>query len=154
MNKLLVISIGPIQEFIASARRTRDLWYGSTLLSDISKAVAQSVQEQSGKLIFPESIEANSIANIILAEIPEGKNPKDIYEQAKKAGQSKWEQKANEVLNTIKNDVDEQLWKKQVEDAIEFYAASVPITTDYQSARNRLMKIFAGRKALRDFKQS
>ena len=154
MNKLLVISIGPIQEFIASARRTRDLWYGSTLLSDISKAVAQSVQEQSGKLIFPESIEANSIANIILAEIPEDKNPKDIYEQAKKAGQSKWEQKASEVLNAVKNDVDEQLWKKQVEDAIEFYAASVPITTDYQSARNRLMKIFAGRKALRDFKQS
>lgn len=31
MTYLLAIRIGPVQEFIAAARRTRDLWFGSTL---------------------------------------------------------------------------------------------------------------------------
>ena len=43
MNHLLQIAIGPVQEFIAAARRTRDLWFGSYLLSEISKAAALSV---------------------------------------------------------------------------------------------------------------
>ena len=42
----LSISIGPVQGFIAAARRTRDLWYGSWLLSEVSKAVARSLHEQ------------------------------------------------------------------------------------------------------------
>jgi hypothetical protein len=53
MSHLIAISVGPVQEFIAAARRTRDLWFGSYLLSEISKAVAQSVQDHGGRLIFP-----------------------------------------------------------------------------------------------------
>lgn len=37
---LLALSIGPVQEFIAAARRSRDLWFGSYLLSEVSKAAA------------------------------------------------------------------------------------------------------------------
>jgi hypothetical protein len=33
MSYLLAISVGPVQEFIVAARRTRDLWFGSYLLS-------------------------------------------------------------------------------------------------------------------------
>ena len=41
MNKyVLIVSVGPVQGFIASARRSRDLWCGSWLLSEIAKAVA------------------------------------------------------------------------------------------------------------------
>ena len=39
MTHLLLISIGPVQDFIASARKAQDLWFGS-LLSDLSAAVA------------------------------------------------------------------------------------------------------------------
>ena len=35
---LVNIAIGPVQEFIASARRSRDMWFGSWLLSELSKA--------------------------------------------------------------------------------------------------------------------
>jgi CRISPR-associated protein Cmr2 len=38
---LLALSIGPVQNFIAAARRTRDLWFGSHVLSEISKAAAR-----------------------------------------------------------------------------------------------------------------
>lgn len=47
MNEhLLLISIGPVQEFIAQARRTRDLWFGSHLLSELSRAVARRLLSQ------------------------------------------------------------------------------------------------------------
>ena len=52
-KKLLLISIGPVQEFIASARKLRDLWFGSYLLSERSKTVARTLQELGAELIFP-----------------------------------------------------------------------------------------------------
>ena len=42
MSDLLAISIGPVQDFISAARKTRDLWFGSHLLSEISKAAARA----------------------------------------------------------------------------------------------------------------
>lgn len=42
---VLTLSIGPVQEFIASARRSRDLWSGSWLLSEMAKAAAKSLFE-------------------------------------------------------------------------------------------------------------
>ena len=35
---LLVFSIGPVQDFIATARRTQDLWMGSYILAYLSAA--------------------------------------------------------------------------------------------------------------------
>ena len=43
MRHLLGIHIGPVQEFIAAARRSRDLWFGSWLLSELSKAAARGI---------------------------------------------------------------------------------------------------------------
>lgn len=51
---LIQITIGPVQDFIAQARRTRDLWYGSHLLSELSRAVARSLHAHPGVVpIFP-----------------------------------------------------------------------------------------------------
>lgn len=52
-SHLLALTVGPVQDFIAAARRTRDLWFRSHLLSEISKAAAKSLRDQGGKLIFP-----------------------------------------------------------------------------------------------------
>ncbi|MBP1468459.1 type III-B CRISPR-associated protein Cas10/Cmr2 [Candidatus Chloroploca sp. M-50] len=57
MQYLFLASIGPVQEFIASARRSRDLWFGSWLLSELSKAAALAIvqfqTEDLARLIFP-----------------------------------------------------------------------------------------------------
>lgn len=45
MTSLLLVSIGPVQDFIAAARRGRDLWFGSWFLSEISKAAARAIVE-------------------------------------------------------------------------------------------------------------
>lgn len=53
---LITLSIGPVQDFIAAARRTRDLWFGSWVLSEISKAAAYEIHQFSDTtLIFPSS---------------------------------------------------------------------------------------------------
>ncbi|NCC31009.1 MAG: hypothetical protein EOM24_03175, partial [Chloroflexia bacterium] len=57
MQYLFLASIGPVQEFIASARRSRDLWFGSWLLSELSKAAALAIvtfkTDDLARLIFP-----------------------------------------------------------------------------------------------------
>ena len=82
MSHLMAIAVGPVQDFIAAARRTRDLWFGSYLLSEISRSVAASVEANGGKLIFPALIDTANVANVILAELPSGE-PNAVAANAK-----------------------------------------------------------------------
>jgi len=52
----LLFAIGPIQDFIATARKTQDLWAGSYLLSYLSWSAMKVVAEEFGpdSLIFPD----------------------------------------------------------------------------------------------------
>ena len=45
-------SIGPVQGFLAQARRTRDFWAGSFLLSWLSGVAMLAVQKQHGTFVF------------------------------------------------------------------------------------------------------
>ena len=71
MPHLLIVSIGPVQGFIAAARKARDLWFGSTMLSEISHAAASSLVDDFGaEIIFPSPNALKSdtaVANKILA---------------------------------------------------------------------------------------
>ncbi len=79
MTYLFLASIGPVQSFIASGRRTRDLWFGSTLLSELSKTAARTIARNGNNiLIFPapldsQRLELNTdlkVPNKILDELP------------------------------------------------------------------------------------
>jgi CRISPR-associated protein Cmr2 len=158
---LLAISIGPVQELIAAARRTRDLWLGSYLLSEISKATARSVAEQGGTLIFPapkgpDELASHSplnVANVILAELTQAA-PRAVAGAAKDAAKRAWRQFADAVGETNRSVLRPDIWETQVDDVIEFYAAweAVPDGENtYQAARARVMRRLAGRKNCRDF---
>lgn len=163
-NYLLAISIGPVQEFIAAARRTRDLWFGSYLLSEISKATAKSVQETGGALIFPaptsptdlepapDPDSALNVANIILAELLSGSDPQQVVRAAWLAAQKRWREFADPVFDEYRAVIQDEIWNEQREDVIEFCAAWLTSTRDYQMDRRRLMRLLAGRKACRDFR--
>lgn len=150
MSHLLAIAVGPVQEFIAAARRTRDLWFGSYLLSEISRAVAQSVETNGGKLIFPASSAAENVANVILAELPTG-DPKEVAAKAKQAAQKRWLEFVDDAWHQAKSVIREEIWNDQKDDVIEFYAAWVLRSADYQADRAKLMRLLAGRKNCRDF---
>ncbi|MGH8012914.1 MAG: type III-B CRISPR-associated protein Cas10/Cmr2 [Candidatus Binataceae bacterium] len=160
-SHLLAITVGPVQEFIAAARRTRDLWFGSHLLSEISKAAAKAVQANGGKLIFPapandEDLDRDSplnVVNVILAELPEA-DPAAVAGQVKQAVRSRWREFANHVFGAPKNTgiIRTDIWNDQVDDVIECYAAWHPYTpSTYHADRAALMRLLASRKRCRDF---
>lgn len=153
MSHLLAIAVGPVQEFIAAARRTRDLWFGSYLLSEISRAVAKSVEASGGKLVFPASSDAGNVANVIIAEVPTGE-PREAAAEAKQAAHQRWRDFADQTHREASDVIRKDIWDDQVSDVVEFYAAWVSYLNprDYPQTRKRLMRLLAGRKSCRNFR--
>jgi CRISPR-associated protein Cmr2 len=161
---LYVLSIGPVQDFIAAARRTRDLWFGSHLLSEISKAAAKKIDSSGGKLIFPglkkgdfrlNSESDYNVANIILAELPGNIKPSDLNKEAQSAAKAEWKKYTNKTRAIAESIIRKgSIWDDQVEDVLEFNSAWVLLQGDYSCDRKKLMRLLAGRKSIRDFKQA
>lgn len=51
--QILHLSLGPVQGFVAEARRTRDLWAGSFLLSWLTGHAIAGVENIGGEIVFP-----------------------------------------------------------------------------------------------------
>lgn len=163
----MLFSIGPVQEFIAQARRTRDLWFGSFLLSELSKAGAKKFQELGGTLIFPvfneSSAESNNAPNKILGEISH-EQPSSVARQVKKAIYNKWKEYADFVRGKVDPYIQKGTWNRQVDDLLEFYAVWTEMQTPeeaanasaspYHMALQEVEGLMAARKTLRDFKQN
>ena len=162
---LMLISIGPVQVFISSARKLRDLWFGSDMLSELSKVVANSLYSDGCELIFPhisssEDLNKNSdliVANKIFAKYTGDKNLNDIIKNAKVKWQETQQEYAKEALlkiNKIKKiRINKKLYNQQIGDSGEFFAGWVELEGNYQQSKDKLEKILAGRKNLRDFKK-
>jgi CRISPR-associated protein Cmr2 len=156
---LLAVAVGPVQEFISAARRTRDLWFGSYLLSEISKAAAKSVQDHGGRLIFPAPSNSTdldpdsrlNVANIIVAELKES-DPATVARAAKAAARAHWRSFADRVFRGNQGIIQHEIWNDQVDDVIEFYASwRVYSSETYPQDRAELMRLLAARKRCRDF---
>jgi CRISPR-associated protein Cmr2 len=53
MNRHFHFTIGPVQGFVAQARRTRDFWAGSFILSWLAAVAMKAVKVQGDKIVFP-----------------------------------------------------------------------------------------------------
>lgn len=158
---LLQISVGPVQEFIAAARRTRDLWFGSSMLSEISKAAAKAVKDAGAELIFPEpngDLRPKSdlnVANVILARASgDDQAMNALAERAREAAVARFKAFAAEAFKKAERWIVKERWDRQIEDVIEFYAAWTEIGTGegaYKVARQKVARLLAARKNLRDF---
>ena len=156
MKYLMGIAIGPVQEFIAAARRTADLTAGSRLLVETAQSVAQTLEGQGATLIFPAD-SCTTAPNKLLC-IVEGE-PHKIAQTAKDAAlehlRDQWGKAYGQMGPKVQQLIDTELANWQLDNFLEFYAAWVPLLegTQYHEARERLERIMAGRKALRNFQQ-
>ncbi|MCS6923174.1 MAG: hypothetical protein NZM10_02230, partial [Fimbriimonadales bacterium] len=155
MRYLLAIALGPVQDFIAAARRTADLTAGSELLVDIAQAVVQFLEEQHGaEMIFPSSGQhsaPNKLLCIVLGE--PHKIARGAKERALERLRELWNESFSLMQPATRELIDTEIVCWQLKNFLEFYAAWVPLEDDYAAARARLERILAGRKTLRDFKQ-
>jgi CRISPR-associated protein Cmr2 len=113
---LLLVSLGPVQDFIAQARRSRDLWFGSHLLSELSRAAARQLTDCGAQLIFPALDKGSaelapchgptrdgktapvSVANKILADVPSSVDPQTCAKNAREAVRTRWQAIADGVF--------------------------------------------------------
>lgn len=162
MSHLLLIAIGPVQDFIASARRTRDLWFGSWLLSELAKAAAKSIYEKEGKaaLIFPYPTDpaqdlkpgsAFNVPNKILAEV-DG-DVKMIAGAAKQALDTRLEQIRNGAFTKIleHDGFDQTQAEQQIAALVEFSWVALPLGNNYKDTLQLLEHLMASRKNTRNF---
>ena len=149
---LMTIALGPVQEFIAAARRTADLTAGSELLVGLARHLAEHLTN--ADLIFPASTEIGAPNKLLFTVQGEPhKIAADAKEQAHAYLRQQWDA-CLQQLGAVKGCIDEELANWQLKNFLEFYAAWVPLNGDYAAARQRLERLLAGRKALRDFKQA
>ena len=169
---LITLSLGPVQGLIGAARRTRDLWCGSWLLSEAARAAARILHErQPGCLIFPcpeypdtdlvpqdKPGDAANIANVVRAEInvSDAATARALCEKAKSAAVSRLTALGDSARNELERQgrpVREEVWQAQIGDILEGFAAWVSINGDsYARASKRLGGVLAARKATRDFR--
>ena len=174
---LLAIALGPVQGFITSARRSRDLWYGSFLLSEMSKFVAKSLAESQStsdgfkELIFPspndwDDLEPNkplalNVSNKIVAKISGNESSiKKLRKSLEDAAKEFLEEQATKVFNNfdfLNNPAPDNISRKralqQIAGLLEFYWVAVPLTSDYLASRKHLDSLLAARKSTRNFVQ-
>lgn len=158
---LLILSLGPVQGFIASARRSRDLWSGSWLLSEIAKAAAQTLAQSGAELVFPapgspltpdSELSVGNKVQVVLPKVTENEVRKRVTLAARAARQRFCE--IAEIANP-KTGIRQALWQMQRDDYVEVYAGWAQITEDgYPNAVKLANQALAARKATRDFSPS
>lgn len=67
-NYILHFSLGPVQGFIGTARRTRDLWAGSFLLSWLTAHAIASVPDWRTSILFPH-VAKDDLVNAVAAKL-------------------------------------------------------------------------------------
>lgn len=166
MSHLLLVTLGPVQEFIAAARRTRDLWYGSWLLSELSRTAARTLakDEIGATLIFPadaEHLDRHEVVNRIMAELPSNNDPAVIGRQIEQAIKLRLGELRDQTFNDPARirwpteQAHRDLADRQVDDLLEIFWASAPIQDDrdYANARRMVETALAARKNTRNFAQ-
>lgn len=163
MSYLFLVTIGPVQEFIAAARRSRDLWFGSWLLSELSRTAASTIQaaDPQATLIFPPSelISGSdrtlaNVANKILARVaaPPSTLGSTVADAVKARLLALWNAEATQ--QRLKGPFDTEAADQQIVDLIETLWVTVELPSDaaYKRARRQIEALMAARKATRDFR--
>lgn len=153
MRNLILFTIGPVQSFIAQARKTQDLNAGSRLLSDLINAAITEVGMDN--LIFPKAGEA--MPNRFLAEIPADVTDLQAFgsniEQTVRAA---WRDIAKKAIRTLRNDANTPAgYDQQIDGFLEVFWSieSYEGDHDYKEKLLRLEKNIAAIKNIRPFTQ-
>lgn len=160
-TKTLQFTIGPVQGYVAQARRTRDLWAGSFLLSYLTAHAMKVVIDAEGSIEKPivandpilEQLQGNAITNPIIGSLPnqftasvaEGFNPEDC----RTALIGKWTEIADKVWTDFvestatkygsKQTKTKEIWDRQVANFWDIAWVIGDSSTDADSSEKSLL---------------
>jgi CRISPR-associated protein Cmr2 len=163
---LLLFSLGPVQSFIATARRAQDLWLGSCLLSDLMRSGMKAAQQVQAELIYPVpgalgDANESGLPNKFVARCADRDTARRAAEAAADVIRSVWQARAKEVRDylqhTLHASINNSIWARQTnpDHLLEIYWAAVQWPQDqaYGQVYAEVSRMLAARKNLRDFVQ-
>jgi CRISPR-associated protein Cmr2 len=130
-RQYLHFTLGPVQGFVAQARRTRDFWSGSFLLSWLTAVAVQQTRQAGGEILFPMADQhfldwlqgeggntppqQGSIPNRFKAEVPPDFDPRQVVD----AVQHAWRQLADQIWRSDLADIQPSadtraIWDRQI----------------------------------------
>ncbi|TVQ96813.1 MAG: type III-B CRISPR-associated protein Cas10/Cmr2 [Deltaproteobacteria bacterium] len=169
---LLLVHVGPVQDFIATARRCRDLWYGSHLLSEASRTVATALGETAdATLIFPGRLDLDaggtvSVANKIQCRLDglDAEGVRSVAERARTALDDWMDGLSSGIFERVQRELGaehqslflRERAEQHLVDLFEFYWIAVPIADEsaYPAARKAGDRLLAARKNTRDWESA
>lgn len=171
----IAIALGPVGRFIGGGRRSRDLWYGSRFVSEITRRVVRRFFEEWGQQIdlvvprkerldrsfFPEH-EGPTISNKVLGFV-RGVTVEEVRSglaAAQVAAQNFLVDQLQNLLVDARYARDGIVIPERVKaeidaiskgDFVEYYAAYAPVVSGDASALTRAMELLSARKNTRAF---
>ena len=114
---MLMFSLGPVQTFIAQARKTRDLWVGSLLLSKLMETAMDGIE---GEFIFPATRKVEDIPDIpnkYVAIFDDLSQAQAAAAQSKRQIAERWQRICDavwkEVIDSQGDEETRRIWKRQ-----------------------------------------
>ncbi len=155
---LLIFSIGPVQGFIAQARRTADLYAGSQLLTRLIGEAINVIGK--GNVLYPRWVEnehPQSLPNKLIARLP-AEQAAEIARRAEERIREKWWGMAEEVNKRLAgyappDEEWQRMWEAQLAQLPEIYWVVIPWKKgqSYEQVYNQAGRDFDARKRLRNF---
>lgn len=155
MSKSFHFTLGPVQGFVAQARRTRDIWAGSYLLSYLAGNAMVVITDKSinGKIEFPDVENDPLIKAINKSAVPSNKDapaarigslpnrfkataeyPKKAAETAKDAIKASWDKISKIALDKFEATVKESSIKLVTDETRKIWSRQVKIENQWEIA--------------------
>jgi CRISPR-associated protein Cmr2 len=163
MSYVFILSVGPVQGFIAQARKTQDLYSGSRLLSELCRAAIDEAENKDIEIVFPylpKGTQFSSIPNRMVG-IYRGLNDlSEIGSAIEQAVKDKWQEKIDKVLKEQSKHEPRIIdfgiqCQVQLDNLLEIYWIFEPMKNDdYATAYALAEKHLGGVKNFRPFQQT
>lgn len=128
MSRYFHYTTGPVQGFVAQARRTRDFWAGSFILSWLSAVAMRAVETRGGEVLFPQpdpkfmaalergghGPKQGTVPNRFKARVPEGFEPREIEAILRDVWSALAEQVWRADLIDIAGPETRLIWERQI----------------------------------------
>lgn len=160
---LFLFTIGPVQSFIAQARKAQDLYAGSQILSRLIKVGLKQLPHWKENIIFPvlnKDDNNQSLPNRFIGIVDGNQDLKMLGEKVQEVVKNEFKKISAEALkkaafNKSEKDVTlEELFYDQIETHLDIHWAFHPLTeNDYKTSYKEIESILGSVKNIRPFNQ-
>ena len=155
INYLFLFTIGPVQSFIAQARKTQDLYSGSRLLSDLIKYTIEQAKvfvPNGVEIIFPAD-NVTSNPNRFIAVIQTDK-PETVGQELENYIKNKFKKIADDIFEKCNGKSKPENFDNQIKSFFQIYRVALKYDkSQYKKQYKEIEQILGGVKNIRQFEQ-